>query len=237
MIIYTKEKNLNQKAEQLTEKFQFIFSESTPEKDEWFLQLSSLGLELHAPVNLKFSPFSISFIKENSRAKQFSKNESLAKAMTSGRNEKLTIIDATAGLGRDAFLLASLGHEVTMIERNPVLAAMLQIALEDAAIPNLHLMHADSENYIAQLEEKPDVIYLDPMFPERDKSALVKKDMQILQMLIGHDEGYNHLLERALLKAKQRVVVKRPRHGEFLNEQKPSFQILSKTLRFDIYLS
>lgn len=216
---------------ELIEKFHFT-PLPTFNTEQWLLELDMTGLKLHAPQDLKFKPFSLHFPVK--RMQQFSQNEPLAKAVTNQKNEKLCIIDTTAGLGRDAFLLASLGHQVTMIEQNPILAALLYDALRRTPVNNLQLVFGDSEQYIANLTEKVEVIYLDPMFPERDKSALVKKEMQILQHLIASPTDYNHLLEFALLKAKKRVVIKRPRHGEFLNNRAPDFQILSKTLRFDI---
>ena len=81
----------------------------------------------------------------------------------------------------------------------------------------------------------PDVIYIDPMYPDRKKSALVKKDMQILQRLHGKDENTAELLDSALKFAKKRVVVKRPVQAETLSQKKPNTCIKSKKTRYDIY--
>src|SRR5690606_5526316 len=100
------------------------------------------------------------------------------------------ILDATAGWGRDSFILASLGFEVTMIERSPIVAVLLKDALKRAAnneaCKRMHLIQDDAVHYLQPLAEKnrPDVIYLDPMFPARKKSALVKKEMALLQTLL-----------------------------------------------------
>ncbi|KTD22954.1 class I SAM-dependent methyltransferase [Legionella londiniensis] len=153
----------------------------------------------------------------------------------------IKIIDATAGWGRDAAILASFGAEVCMIERNPVMAAMLQDALGrlDESSPlkkSLSLIHGDAKEYLNSLatEQYPDVIYIDPMHPVRQKSALVKKNMQALQSLLGADVDALELLQAALQRMKQRVVVKWPQRSKPL--LKADASISGKTVRFDIYL-
>lgn len=124
---------------------------------------------------------------------------------------------APTGLGRDAFVLACLGCRVRMFERHPVVAALLEDGLRRAyADPELGpwlatrltLHHGSSLSALAQLHSAPDVVYLDPMFPHRQKSALVKKEMRVFQLLVGADEDADGLLAPAL--ALRRVVVKRP---------------------------
>ena len=134
-----------------------------------------------------------------------------------------SIVDATAGLGRDAFVLASLGARVLMLERVPAIYALLEDALarargdeETAPIASrLRLAHVDASRdlatAIADSAHAPQVIHLDPMFPHRDKSALVKKEMRLFRELAGDDEDAPRLLEAALDVASHRVVVKRPR--------------------------
>lgn len=153
----------------------------------------------------------------------------------------LKIIDTTAGWGRDAVLLASFGAEVLMLERNPVMAALLEDALQ--RIPSeskqklaLSLKHTQACSFLKALndEEYPDVIYIDPMHPERHKSALVKKDLQALQQLLGADEDALELIRCAITRVKQRVVVKWPQKTKPLLP--PDASIEGKTVRFDIYL-
>jgi 16S rRNA (guanine1516-N2)-methyltransferase len=104
---------------------------------------------------------------------------------------------------------------------------------------NFELHNQDAINYLKNMtkDRYPDVIYLDPMFPERKKSALVKKDMQILQRLLGKEEKDAALLETALNCARERVVVKRPINAPCLTGAKPATSILSKKTRYDIYLT
>jgi 16S rRNA (guanine1516-N2)-methyltransferase len=172
------------------------------------------------------------------------KGELLAKAIGIKGANHYTVLDATAGLGKDAFLLASVGCEVMLSERSPLVAALLEDALcrlnqhDDAHwLSNaLTLVKGDSMDILKSLQVAPDAIYLDPMFPHRKKSALVKKEMQVLQSLLGVDPDADRLLEPALAAAKQRVVVKRPAKAAYLAEKKPNMSMQSKKHRFDIYL-
>lgn len=152
----------------------------------------------------------------------------------------MKIIDATGGWGRDAAILASFGAEVLLIERNPIIAALLADALErlseqDKRIMKLSLQNTDARSYLTALSDAqmPDVIYIDPMHPVRNKAALVKKDMQALQQIIGADEDALELLRIAIPKAKQHVVVKWPQKTKPLLT--PTSSIEGKTIRFDRY--
>lgn len=171
--------------------------------------------------------------------------QEIAKAVGLKHGFRPHVLDATAGLGRDAFVLASLGCKVSLIERNPVVAALLEDGIERAKIhhetaalftDNLTLVHASS---IAQMpaNETVDVVYLDPMYPHREKSAQVKKEMRVFQSLVGSDDDADSLLEPALALAKYRVVVKRPSYADFLAGKNPSTQISMKKNRFDVYVN
>lgn len=181
------------------------------------------------------------------------KSQAIAKAVGISAQVKPSVLDATAGLGKDAFVLAALGSGVTMLERSSIAHALLEDGLSRAKIfvaenqdeeidllaetlGRLKLINTDSLAYISELkEEAVNVVYLDPMFPERKKSAQVKKEMLIFQELVGKDEDSAQLLNFALSAAENRVVVKRPNHAPFLAESPPSFQLKGKTSRFDIY--
>jgi 16S rRNA (guanine1516-N2)-methyltransferase len=157
----------------------------------------------------------------------------------------ITVIDATAGLGQDAFVLACLGCEVTLIERSPQIAALLTTALEHgAADPNIQqyiakmrLIIGDAYEILTALpaDQYPDVVYLDPMFPQRNKAALVKQELRVLKDLVGDDLDADKLLAPALKVAKKRVVVKRPRIAPYLNNIAPQHSYIGKANRFDIY--
>jgi 16S rRNA (guanine1516-N2)-methyltransferase len=154
------------------------------------------------------------------------------------------LIDATAGLGRDAFLLARHGFRVEMIEVNPVVAALLADGLARArclahlqtVAERIRLRSGNGVELLAELHEMPEVIYLDPMFPERTKSAKVKQNLRLLQHLDAHSIAPEPLLQAALAVGAKKVVVKRPLKGPHLGGREPSYTLKGKAIRFDIYL-
>lgn len=175
------------------------------------------------------------------------RKQALARAVGLKKGIQPTVIDATAGLGRDGFILAHLGCHVHMIERSPILAALLEDGLQrakqakqtaDIIKSRLQFTQTDSKNFFKKLQQEdyPDVIYLDPMYPERTKSSLVKKEMRILRGLAGNDQDAEDLFKIALGCARNRVVVKRPRLAPTISNMPPSHQIKGKTSRFDVYL-
>ncbi|MCP5358096.1 MAG: class I SAM-dependent methyltransferase [Pseudomonadales bacterium] len=182
------------------------------------------------------------------RQRRQTQPEALLKAAGIKNGQGIHAVDATAGLGLDAFLLASAGCQVTLFERSPILHALLEDGLRRAlqsaeervrdAAMRMHLVQADSVDAIASVTPAPELIYLDPMFPERRKSAKVKKHMLLLQQLL-HGQGGDReteLLAVALASAHKRVVVKRPRLAEPLAGRRPSHQLEGKSSRFDVYV-
>ena len=154
------------------------------------------------------------------------------------------LIDAAAGLGRDGFLLAANGFRVLMVGCNPVVAALLEDGLQRAAriveladiAARIRLTTANALDCLPALAEQPDVIYLDPMFPERSKTAKVKQDLQLLQLLDQKSEPPEQLLLAALAVQAKKVVVKRPLKGPSLGERAPSYSLRGKAVRFDVYV-
>lgn len=197
----------------------------------------------------KSKPLYIDFLtgKANYRRLHTSlRREALARAMGLKSNVKTSIIDATAGLGRDSFMLASLGFEVTLLERSSIIHTLLEDALRRARldektapiIERMHLIQTNAVDWMQKLapENRPDIIYLDPMFPERSKSALVKKDMRYFHDIVGEDIDSAELLPAALACATKRVVVKRPRLAEHLAGLSPAFSQEGSSSRFDVYM-
>lgn len=176
------------------------------------------------------------------------RGQAIAKAIGLKQGKTPSVLDVTAGLARDAYILATLGCRMTLVERSPVLSLLIEDGINrglhneqsaEILLEHFNLHKQDAINYLKDIDEdqRPDIIYLDPMYPERKKSALVKKDMQILQRLLGKDENSETLLETALNYAGERVVVKRPVRAPTLTEKKPATSIYSKKTRFDIYLT
>lgn len=175
-------------------------------------------------------------------------NELLGRAVGVGRLPELRVIDATAGLGRDSCVLADLGCQVTACERHPLVACLLGEALSTAqsgtddwlaALARRITLHAgDVRTLPARAIADTDVIYLDPMFPPRDKRAAVKKDMALFQRLLADQADPSEaadLFDWALGQPVPRVVVKRPRRAPPLGLRKPSHHLAGRAVRFDVY--
>ena len=153
-------------------------------------------------------------------------------------------IDATAGLGEDSFLLAAAGFRVSMYESDPTIAALVRDALARAqADPKLadiarrmELFEEDSIEAMAHLGDTPDVIYLDPMFPERRKSAAVKKKFQLIHHLEAPCQNEGALLAAAISASPRKVIVKRPAKGPHLAGVKPSHSLAGKAVRYDVII-
>lgn len=212
---------------------------------DYVLVYTSEKLALHKPSEKKFTLFYIDFLSKTIlyRVRKASlRNELLARAMGKRPEDKPVIVDATAGLGRDSFLLASLGFQVIMLEQSPILHALLLNALYRAQshphtaeiAARMQLIQANSTEWLTG--KQVDIVYLDPMFPERQKSASCKKEMVILQNLLGKEDKNQNLFDAAFACAKWRVVVKRPRLAEYVTPLAPHFSLLGKSSRFDIYL-
>ena len=168
--------------------------------------------------------------------------EMLVRAVKIKNMEVPYVIDATAGMGEDSMILAAAGCRVRMYERDPVIAALLDDALRRASrIPELsgpvgrmQLFEKDSVEALRSLAEPPDVILLDPMFPERQKSALVKKKFQLLHHLERPCEDEESLLQAAILARPRKIVIKRPLKGSLLAGRKPDYSLKGKAIRYDV---
>lgn len=238
--------------------------------DELGLSVKLLGKNAPGPVRCDF----VGGSAQHRRLYGGGKGQDIAKAVGLNHSSfKPQVLDLTAGLGRDGFVLASLGASVLMLERHPLVFALLDDGLVRAReqvlaqadygshgdsdkgaenknglpeiLNRINTMNQDASTYLKQLSLKklgrefgvlyPDVVYIDPMFPAREKSGKVKKEMQLFHQLVGEDEDSSILLSLALEVAQYRVVVKRSVHAPFLAEQKPGYSLKGKSTRFDIY--
>lgn len=180
--------------------------------------------------------FSINFIenKQNYAKKKASiKTELMSKAMGAGKYG-MNILDLSAGLGIDAVFMAQLGYNVTALERNPLIYLALNEAIQHCADWSLKFEFADAREYLKSNKAAADVIYFDPMFPEKTKSALPRQEMVFFRNLVGRDEDAVKVLEAAIqAKGIKRVAVKRPISAPALI--KPMSSIKGKLVRFDLY--
>ena len=214
--------------------------------DESGIALQQTGRKAPGPIRAEFTEGAV----DHRRKFGGGKGQMIAKAVGIKAGCYPHVLDATAGLGKDSFVLASLGCKVTMLERSPVVQALLGDGLARALdfasahdvelfslLQQMTLIAQDSNEYLSALDSAvfPDVIYLDPMFPERQKSADVKKEMAAFHSIVGKDDDADSLLPLALAHVNYRVVVKRPRKAPFLNSHTPSYQLEGKSSRYDIY--
>ena len=203
------------------------------------LQLVFTDADAPGPVSVDFGSAAMR------RRRRGGHNETLGRAVGIRKLPGLTVVDATAGLGRDSFVLADLGCRVFMLERSPVVHALLKdglaraMASDDAWLRavagRMSLVCVEAADWLAGAAPAVDVVYLDPMFPTRRKSARVKKEMWAFQQLID-DHALLPVLDLALARASRRVVVKRPAKAPNLEERKPAFTLPGRTVRFDVYL-
>ena len=208
-------------------------------------------LVLMGDEKLYGKPLSVDFVSgKAAHRRQFGggRGQLVAKACGLSKGINPSVVDATAGLGRDAFVLASLGAQVLLIERVAAIAALLEDGLRRASkhsdtadiAARMILRHGDAAQSLAELvasaQFSPQVIHLDPMFPHREKSALVKKEMRLFRELAGYDNDAPRLLEAALDVATHRVVVKRPRKAPPIVGPAPQHTLEGKTSRYDLYV-
>ena len=242
-----------QKAVALAAKLNLPFTASIEQRTtEFILAYTPKGLQfLHMPPGTKktFCLLFVDFVHGKSGfrlAQDCTSKQPLARAAGLKSGFRPTILDGTAGNGTDGFVLASLGCNVTLCERSPIIGALLEDGLDRAAREEstaeiveqrINLELRDTRVYLDKASETFHTIYLDPMYPHRHGSALSKQTLRTIRSLVGGDPDGADLLETALAKAKNRVVVKRPLKAPLLSTLQPSHVIAMKNSRFDVYLT
>lgn len=207
------------------------------------LSLQQGGKKAPGPVFVDF----VSGASAHRRKYGGGNGQSIAKAVGVSGSYKPTVLDATAGLGRDAFVLATLGCDVTLIERHPVVYLLLKSGLQCAQgeaeisdiMARMKLLQGNSIELLRDWSKlgyvQPDIVYLDPMFPHTTASAEAKKEMKLFRSLVGADVDEDQLWEQADAIARCRIVVKRPAKAPPLAGKAPSYTLEGKANRFDIY--
>lgn len=205
--------------------------------------LQQTGPKAPGPVTVDFGAAAMRHRRKGGQ------NELLGKAVGALRRPGLKVLDATAGLGRDSFVLADLGCQVLMCERERLMSVLLESGLNSAQAAEepwlsevagrMKLSSGDAMQLSGDELRTCDVIYLDPMFPQRGKSAAVKKEMALFQRLLdgsGAVDDSDRLLQWALQQDVARVVVKRPLKAPHLADHRPSHSVSGKAVRFDVYV-
>ena len=211
---------------------------------EFLIKIDDTSLTLCCEIQNQQTCFSHSFTEPKLLKRAAQKNQLLLKACNNKKREIHSVVDLTAGWGRDSFILATHGQNIIMSEQNPLiyncLNFLIKIARHDDAeevYQRLKVINMNSADYLSEKDAGfADCLYLDPMFPAHKSSALPSKDLQILQILTDN-LNVDELFELALQKARYRVVVKRPIHAKTLSDRKPDIVYKEKTIRFDVYLT
>lgn len=228
--------------------------EAEPGEFSHLLTLDDGGLSLHSllsksgsrplPTRVDFSDPTLTYRRHTS-----GKQQGIAKAVGLNRHDPMHVLDATAGLGKDAFILASLGCRVSMLESSPLIFSLLQDGMLRAAqsqepeltdiIQRMQLNHASAEIWLQDILQgkrpRPDVIYLDPMFPPRNKQAAVKRDISLLQEILPPASEPERLLDLAIACRVKRVVLKQPGSKPSGKHQRASFIVPGKSAYFEIF--
>jgi 16S rRNA (guanine1516-N2)-methyltransferase len=241
------EEHLKDQARRLAKKLECPFVDTVSTDYQFYLLLTEERLELWRAGDRR--PIYVDFLHGAMKYRRLhggGQHQLIARACAVKKSFKPKVVDLTAGLGRDAYVLASLGCKVIMIERSKIIAALLKDGLERLkADPvfskgiDLTFYEADAKQWLQTLDEHalPDIIYLDPMFPLQKKSAMVKKEMQYLQAVLGKEDDSEELLKMSLPLAKKRIVVKRPRLAKPIANKAPDISYKGQSTRFDVYLS
>ncbi|HEC29120.1 MAG TPA: hypothetical protein ENI65_05995 [Gammaproteobacteria bacterium] len=220
-----------------------LILENHPSGAGYLCCLQQIGSDAPGSVHVDFTKGKVA----HRRLYGGGRKQPLARAVGVKPGISPSVIDATAGLGRDGFVLACMGCQVTMLERNPVIFELLSNGLQRAGTDpevgdivnrQISLIHADAIDYLGNIDPQsiPDTIYLDPMYPAREKSALVKKEMRYFHDIAGNDGDSGRLLAAAMRCKPKRIVVKRPGVAAHLDNRVPATSITSKNTRYDIYL-
>ncbi len=242
-----------QKAENLAESIHVPITYEADNATKYNLVFTDTYIKLHRnPLSgkKKVSPLFVEFSRKGKlhpRLTTTTVRDPLPRAVGIKKGFRPTVLDATAGLGMDGMCMAWLGCRVTMVERSPIIYTLLEDGLQrvqnnsylsEIIEKKITLLYRDSITYLHEIREKPDVIYVDPMFPKLTSKALGKGEMRMIKDIVGSDADATATLAVSLMYAKKRVVVKRPKAAPPLTQDKaPDYHLETKSGRFDIYFT
>ena len=221
--------------------------QTLPDDCALYLSYRDDRLQLFPSDPKQSGPVCVDFANHAAAYRLQSGGELVVKAVQGRSKGVLNVIDATAGLGRDSFVLAAHACDVVMFERNAVVAALLADGLARArlssnadVVSRMRLLAGDARVFFsdASREPVPDVIYLDPMFAHNEKTALVKKEMRLFRQLLEDEQSdETQLFSAARACARLRMVVKRALKAPYLADVEPAYSLAGKAIRFDVYPS
>ncbi len=206
------------------------------EKDQhWRLQTAN-GMKLE----IDFDKNKVDYHRKN-----ISKKDILIRAV-GFKSSLWRVLDLTAGLGIDAVHLASMGCQVTSLERNPVLWFLLrqaQLRTQRSEIKAIRFLSKDANDFLQEnlleISNEFDVIYYDPMYPEKKKSALPRKEMQAFRSLVGADQDAEKVIQAGLESGIRRFVIKRPLKlplQEYTREGYTFHNLEGTTVQYQVYV-
>lgn len=253
IILASSQENRKRQAESLSSGLGLSIYENDDNSFKYHLVYTDNRLELHHNphlTNFKVLPIIVDFLQKSKihpRISSTTTKDPLPKAVGVKPGVRPQIVDATAGLGMDSMHLAWLGCQVTLIERSPIIHALLEDGLQRAKEnkelcgiieSNICLHAGDSNKVLTSLRSSPHTVLLDPMYPVDSKNPRNRKEMRILRDVVGDDEDTDRLFTTALQVARNRVVIKRPKQAPLICDVPlPSHQITMKSGRFDVYLT
>lgn len=203
------------------------------------LSLCEAGKSVAGPTRVDFYDAGLTL-----RASDSIKRQNLIKALGLKKHPKPRVLDAMAGLGKDAFLMASAGCSVQMLEKSLIVHAMLEDGLERLSVgmgatPRFSLAVRCTDFLSCDyIKGDFEIVYLDPMYSLVGRKSRAKKDMDRLHDLvgIGNQEQEQSQLEKACGIAERRVIIKRPKNAPDFAAKKPDISYRGSSSRFDVYL-
>lgn len=245
IVVYSVDSSSDERAREISEKLNIDIVNKEPQFEALYLEVSPKGLALCS----KGMKLMADLTESLPRLKQgrLSGEMLVHAARLKGIERETKAIDATAGFGEDAILLAAAGFRVDLYEFDPIIFLLLEDAVRRAKendqlkdiVEKMSLHNMDSIKALNNLsnDERPDIVLLDPMFPERSKTGSVKKKFQLLQRLESPCSTEDELLKAALNAAPHKIVIKRPAKGPFLAGRKPDYSVPGKAIRYDVIIS
>ena len=245
IVVYAPDSEARDRARKISEKLHIVMVEDQPDFEALYLEVSEEGVALCSRGMKLMADLteSIPRLKKG----RLTGEMLVHAARIKGADRELTAIDATAGFGEDALLLAAAGFKIDLYEFDPIIFILLEDAVNRArqvdelkeAVSRMSLHNTDSIAALNSLSDKdsPDIVLLDPMFPERSKTGSVKKKFQLLQRLESPCSTEEELMAAALKANPHKIVIKRPAKGPYLAGKKPDYSVPGKAIRYDVIIS
>lgn len=173
------------------------------------------------------------------RIKNFQREAHLKKAIGYGGESSKRILDCTGGLGHDAFILALLGQNVTVVDKNKGLCILFELALESLpqtsyfleAKERITIINDNSASFIDKLLDY-DVVYIDPMF--KDKGTAGRSG--VMSLISDYLDDFTDVSDVLIRYKFNRMVIKRQKQFKQSGNGSPSFILSGKSINFHVFI-